>query len=317
MARKRFNRRVLIAAIETTYATDASPTGTLNAVLTRNLEIDPIEGEELQRELDKGTFGADAGSLVGQFARIRCQVEFAGAGAAGDLPAWDPLMRAAGHAQDSDDPGGTPSEIYYDPIDTDVDSVTLYFQGDDVRHRVVGARGSVSFEFGKRQYGYMQFDFLGLIEDIADNAMPTVDTSAFVKPVPFRAANVDFSLFGAIRPLHSLTINGGQQVDFYETSVDEALEQQDRQSDFQATIEQASISDWDWASAVRDGTVGALQYVHGTTAGNIVQIDAGEVQILRPPRRSSENGIVALQLGGSIIASSTSAQPTGYRITVK
>jgi len=317
MAKKRFNRRVLLAAIETTYGTDATPTGTVNAVVSRNLEIDPLEGEELQRELDKGTFGADPGTLVGQHARIRLQVEVAGAGAAGDVPAWDALMRAAGHVQDSDDPGGSPTEIYYDPIDTGVDSCTFYFHGDDQRHRVVGARGSVTMEFGKRQYGYFQFEFLGLILDVTDTATPAIDQSAFVKPVPFRAANVDFSLFGATRALHSLTITGGQQVDFYETSVEESLEQQDRNSSWQASIEQPSISDWDWFSAIQNDTIGALEYIHGTTAGNIVQIDAGEVQALSPPRRQNEGGIVALQLGGSIIASSTSAQTTGYRVTVK
>lgn len=316
MAKLRFNRRVLLAAIEATYGTDATPTGSLNAVLTRNLEIDPLEGEELQRELDKGTFGNDPGTLIGQFARIRFQVEVAGAGTAGDLPAYDPIMRAAGHAQAQDDPT-TPTEIYYDPIDLNVPSLTMYFHGDTALHKVVGARGSVTLEFGKRQYAYYQFEFQGLIEDIAAGTMPTADQSAFVKPVPFRAANVAFSLFGAVRPLHNLTITGGQQIEFYETSEEETLEQQDRSSTWQATIEHPDLSVWNPYTAIQDDTIGAMQIAHGVTAGNIVQVDAGEVQMLNSPSRGDENGIVSLQVGGSIIASSTSANPTGYRITVK
>ena len=257
MAKLKFPKKVVLAKSEATYGTDATPDGSTNAILTRNLEIDPIEGEELQRELDKGTMGNDPGTLVGQHAVIRCQVEMAGAGAAGDLPAYDPLIRAAGHAQDQDDPT-TPTEIYYDPIDDDVPSLTMYFHHDKTLYKVVGARGSLTMECGKRQYGYMQFEFMGLIEEYVGGTMPTVDQSAFVKPLPFRAANVDFTLFSALRPLHTLTVTGGQEVNFYETSEEETLEQEDRSSTFQATIEHPDLNTgWDFYQAIRDDDEGA------------------------------------------------------------
>lgn len=316
MAKQRYNRRVLLAKIEDTYGTDSTPTGSLNAVLTRNLEIRPLQGEELRRELDKGSFGNDPGTLLGQHAEITFEVEMAGAGTAGDLPAYDPILRAAGHAQSEDDEV-TPTEIYYDPIDDDVPSCTLYFYGDKTLHQVVGARGGVTMTLGKRQYGVMQFRFLGLIDDIAGGTIPTLDQSAFVKPVPFRAANVDFSLFGDTRPLHNLTFTGGQSISFYETSEEETLEQEDRGSSWEALIEHPDLSSWDVYAAIQNDTIGALELVLGTTGGNIFQINAGEVQMLNAPTRSSENGVVALGVGGSVIASDTSATPTGYRITVK
>jgi len=316
MARMKFNRRLILAKTETTYGADSTPTGSLNAILTRNLEISPLEGEVLQRELDKANFGADAGDLVGQFVSITFQVEVAGAGAAGDVPAWAPLMLAAGHEQDQDDPT-TPTEITFSPIDDDTNSVTFYFHGDKVRHRVVGARGTVTLVTGKRQYSYWQFEYTGLILDIAAGTMPTGDTSAFVKPVPCRAATVAFSLFGGTRAIHNFTLNGGQTVSFYEASENGSLEQEDRESSFEALIELPEVGDWDVYAAIKDGTVGALQYVHGTTSGNIVQVDAGEVQMTNSPSRSSENGIVALTVGGPVITSDTSATTTGYLITVK
>lgn len=314
----KFRKKVVLANTESTYGTDSTPDGSTNAILTRNLEITPLEGEELQRELDKGTMGNDPGTLVGQHARISCQVEMAGAGAAGDIPAYDPLLRAAGHAQSEDDET-TPTEIYYDPIDDDVTSLTMYFHHDKTLYKVVGARGSVTFECGKRQYGYMQCEFMGLIEEYVGGTMPTVDQSAFVKPLPFRAANVDFTLFGSLRPLHTLTVTGGQEVNFYETSENESLEQEDRASTFQATIEHPHLTDdWDVYKAIRDDEQGDLQFVLGTTGGNIFQLDCDAVQMLNSPSLSNENGIVALQVGGSVIAQpSNTTTPTGYRITVK
>lgn len=316
MAKQKFNRRLVLAKTEDTYGTDAAPDAALNAILTKNLEINPIEGEELNRELDKGTFGNDSGTLLGQHAVVSFEIEMAGAGTAGDLPAYDPVLRAAGHAQSEDDET-TPTEIYYDPIDDDVPSLTLYFHGDKTLHKCVGSRGSLTMTLSKRAYGYMRFEFMCLIEDIAAGTMPDADTSAFTKPIPFRESTVDFSLFGDVRPIHSLTINGGQEVSFYETSENETLEQEDRSSTWEATIEHPDLSVWDIYADIRNDVIGTLELVLGTTGGNIFQVNAGEVQMLNSPSRSNENGIVALGVGGSVIASSTSATTTGYRITVK
>jgi len=226
------------------------------------------------------------------------------------------VIRAAGHVQDQDDPV-TPTEIYYDPADV-ADSVTLYFHADNALHIVTGARGSLTITSAKRQYGVMRFEFTGLVTPPAAGAMPTIDTSAFVKPLPFRAANVEFGLLGQSNvPLHSLTLNGGQEVGFYETSEEEAIEQQDRVSNFQALIEHPDLATWNIFQDIENSTIGALSFALGTAPGNIFEIAAGEVQITNPPTRSNENGITALQIGGPIIASDTSANPTGYRITVK
>lgn len=316
--RMKFRKKVVLAKTEDTYGSDSSPDGATNALLTRNLDVNPLEGEELQRELDKGTMGNDPGTLVGQHCTVSFQIEMAGAGAAGDIPAYDPVLRAAGHAQSEDDES-TPTEIYYDPIDEDVPSLTLYFHHDKTLYKIVGARGSLTMECGKRQYGYMSFEFMGLIEEYVGATMPDVDQSAFVKPIPFRAANVDFSLFGDTRPLHTLTITGGQEISFYETSENESLEQEDRSSTWQATIEHPHLTDdWDVYQAIRDDEEGALEFILGTTGGNIFQVDCDAVQMLNSPSLSNENGIVAIQLGGSIIAqSSNSTTTTGYRITVK
>ncbi|MFW6339510.1 MAG: phage tail tube protein [Wenzhouxiangella sp.] len=299
-----FRRKVLFAKVEDTYGTDATPDGTLNAILTRDLTIEPLNGEVLSRELDKPTFGADPATRVGVHARVTFSVEIAGSGAPGDLPAYHPLMLGSGHDHTIlDDGGGTPVDIAvrYRPKDTDVASLTLYIPWDRTLHKLVGARGSLTLTGAKRQYGYLQFEFLGLIESITDQAsMPTTDTSAFVKPVPFREATVDFEAFGAVRALHSFTLNGGQEVAFYEHSESESIEQENRSSSFEALVEQQLIADWGVWASIQSDALGALKLIWSPASddgSNTVGIYVANAQITEVSQ-SDEQGVKALQLSG-------------------
>ena len=292
-----FRRKVLFAKAETTYGDDAEPTGALNAILTRDLTIEPLNGEVLSRELDKATFGADPATRVGVHARITFQVEIAGAGDAGDLPAYHPLLLGSGHSHEVI--GG--DVVRYRPIDTGVGSLTLYVPWDRTLHKVVGARGSLRITGAKRQYGYMEFEFLGLIESITDQAsMPATDLSSFVKPVPFRESTVDFAAFGATRAMHSFTLNGGQEVNFYEHSESESIEQEDRNSSYEALVQQQLIADWNVWNQIQTDALGLISMVWAPAADNgdnTFGVYVPNAQITEVSQ-SDEQGVKALQISG-------------------
>ena len=52
MAKLLFRKKALLAKVETTYGTDAAPTGALNAIQTRNLQIEPLNGDPLEFDVD-------------------------------------------------------------------------------------------------------------------------------------------------------------------------------------------------------------------------------------------------------------------------
>ena len=52
----------------------------------------------------------------------------------------------------------------------------------------------------------------------------------------------------------------------------------------------------DWWTSIKNVTTGALALVHGTTAGNKVQIDAPNVQLITP-QYQDQDGIAMLQCG--------------------
>lgn len=291
----KFRKKTLLAKIEATYGTDSAPTGPLNAIQTSDLTISPLESEVLNLTLDKENLGADPGTLVGKHVRLTFRVPVAGSGTAGTAPAYGPLIIACGYAETVD--AGT--DVQYTPVD-EAASITLHMKHDKVLHTITGARGTWRMVANQREYAWMEFEFIGLY-----NAPTSHTTSlgpvltAFQKPVPFRAANVDFELFGQALCLRSLTVNGGQSNAFFECSEAESIQLEDRQGSFDASFLEPEIPTYNiWAQIDADN-VGALEYTHGTVAGNIVEFVGHHAQITSVSREDDQ-GNMALSVSGPL-----------------
>jgi hypothetical protein len=92
-------KRTILAKIESTYGTDPTPTGSANAMLVKNLEFNPIQADLVSRDLIRPYLGVSERLLATKFVQANFEVEAAGAGAAGLVPGYGPLMRACGFEQ--------------------------------------------------------------------------------------------------------------------------------------------------------------------------------------------------------------------------
>jgi hypothetical protein len=94
LTRKKF----LVAKIESTYGTDPVPSGGSDAIQVTNVEVTPIESDNVQAAAFQGFIGGSTrGTLVAnKRVSITFDVELAGSGAAGTAPAFGPLLKAAG-----------------------------------------------------------------------------------------------------------------------------------------------------------------------------------------------------------------------------
>ncbi|NWO05376.1 MAG: hypothetical protein HLX50_07640, partial [Alteromonadaceae bacterium] len=82
MAGFKMRRRLLLAAIETTYGTDAAPTPEANAILTRSIQVTPLAGNDIERNLLRAYYG-NAQSLAGEkHVELTLEVELTGSGTA-------------------------------------------------------------------------------------------------------------------------------------------------------------------------------------------------------------------------------------------
>lgn len=289
----KMRKAILLAKPEVTYGTDPLPVGA-NAILVRNMRPSPLESEFVGRDLIRPYFGSSEQLLVGTHCKIDFEIELAGSGVAGTPPKWAPVLKACGFNETD-----TASDDTYTPNSNSTyvagDSVSLYYNLDGVLHKILGARGDVSFELTAKQIPVMKFSFTGLYGGITDAAAATPDYSGFMAPKPVDTTWTPTGTLHGISPVISgLTIAMNNAVAYRKLIGAEAVIITDRKPSGQITFEADLVATKDWWTTARNATLAALQIVHGTAAGNIIQIDAPKVQI-GAPSYQDQDGVAMLQ----------------------
>lgn len=88
---------ILMAKIETTSGTDSVPDSSNNAVLVRNMSINPMEGNAVDLEYVRPWYGQDASLRVSTYMTCQFDTDWVpGPGAAGTASPFDNLLRACG-----------------------------------------------------------------------------------------------------------------------------------------------------------------------------------------------------------------------------
>jgi len=86
----------LLAKTETAYGTLASAIGASDAVKIISMEVNPITGDRVERNLIKGFLGADRQPLTNEHVAVTVTFEWGGSGVAATAPRFSPLLLAAG-----------------------------------------------------------------------------------------------------------------------------------------------------------------------------------------------------------------------------
>lgn len=272
-----FRKKVLLAKVETTYATDATPAAT-DAIQTKNLSIQPYGGPTVTRDFDRSTLGAQQQINTAPMVSVSFDVEIAGSGTAGDAPAWGACLRACGFLETVD--AGV--DVTYSPVSTAFKSATLKFHLDGQLHTVLGARGNVSFSISRGQIPVMSFTFTGLYSRPTTGSI-TPDYSDFIAPVAVTKVNTPtFDIFSTSVIAESFSVDMGNNVVHRNLIGSDQVFITDRNATGQMVIEAPAIGTKNWFTDVESHagvTDGAVQIIHGTTAGNIVQFDGPKVQL--------------------------------------
>lgn len=286
----KMRKAILLAKLETVYGTDSTPTGGANAILVRNMNLTPLEAEFVSRDLIRPYFGSSEQLPVGTRCMIDFEVELAGSGTAGTPPAWAPVLKACAFTETD----GASDDVY-DPNSTAADSLTLYYNLDGVLHKILGARGDVSFDLQAKQIPVMKFKFIGLYGGVTDTAAPTPTYTAFQQPKPVDTTWTPTGTLHGVTPvIAGLSIDMNNQVVHRKLIGAESVIITDRRPSGQITFEANTVAIKDWWTTARNATLAALQVVHGTVAGNIIQIDAPKVQV-GVPTYVDQDGVAMLQ----------------------
>lgn len=265
------NRRLLLAKVETAYGTDAVPTKTVNAILCGSLDISPIEGDKVQRNLTRPYLGNSQDIQVTTYATVSFEVELAGGGAAGTAPQYGGLLQGCGFSETVT----AAVDVQYLPVSTGMKSLSLYFQADGIKHVLLGALGSVSFDLTAAKLPTMKFSFTGLLGLITDSAIPTDPTYTAVIPVAVSTANTTpTTLHGYTPILESLTLDMANEVKYRSLINDERVLITDRKPKGTIKLDMPALAVKDFFAIAKNATMGTLAIQHGQAAGNIIVLNS-------------------------------------------
>jgi len=195
--------RLKAESVEGTYETLAAA----DAMQILNGEAQ-IQEDPLTREIDKPDGGARPSVQTRRRVTITGGIELAGAATAGNAAPHAALLLNAGHAEVLD--AGPPAGAEYSPVLKGFASASAEFFWDGERYRAKSGRSrltSIAAEINN--YLRAEFEYMGLIESIAEAAVPSDDVSAFQAPQPLTVESMLASVGGTALEVVSINIDPG------------------------------------------------------------------------------------------------------------
>jgi hypothetical protein len=299
MPRKMRNTAIL-AKIETTYGTDAAPTGVADALLVSNPTPPKYTYNTADRNLVRTFMGASEQLAGTRYVTLDFEVEVSGSGTAGTAPAWGKLLRACAMAETVT----AAQRVEYNPISTVVDSLTIHYFLDGVLHRATGCMGTMDVMLDEAGVPKFKFTFTGLDGGPVAQANPATTLTAWRTPLVITNSNTAAVKLGATYATGALTggtdfcsrglnLSLGNDVKFTSmlgpcTGVDiyDRAATGSMQLDLDAAGEVAAFA------AVNANTLTSVGLVHGSVAGARVVFFAPAVQRTNPTHQEYEGRVL-------------------------
>ena len=286
---------------ESSYGTDPTPTGGSNAILVRELNIEPVQSDEVSRDLIRGYLGNYETLLSNTRVNVSCDVEMVGSGAAGTEPAYAPLLKACGLAVTT----VSSTSNTYAPVSASFGSVTIYTNIDGVRHKVTGCRGTFSINCELNSIPVISFSMTGIYSAPTDTTAPTCTYNA-TKPLLFKTGNTSaFSIFGYSGALQSWSFDMNNETVVRQlVGGTQEVMITDRKPSGSATVEAVALSAHNFFTDATGSSTGTNTFLHGDTPGNKITVSVPQTDLGQPTYEDSD-GVQMLSL--PFVATPTSA----------
>jgi hypothetical protein len=259
-------RRLILAKIESTYGTDSTPSGASNAILVRNLEIQPLVADTVNRDLVRPYMGQADQLLAQTRVEVTFEVELAGSGTAGTAPAYGPVLRSCGLSETL----VTSTSATYAPESSGFESSTIYYHEDGIRHKLTGCRGTFDISAEVGAIPSIAFSLTGIYNAPTDETLPTPTYANQAAPLLFKEGNTtSFSAFSYSGCLQSYNFSLANDVIYRElVGCSKEILITNRMPSGTVVIEAPTIATKDFFTIATGSSTGSITFQHGTTAGN-------------------------------------------------
>lgn len=281
----------ILAKVEATYGTDATPAGATDALLISNMSIDQLNANNVSRDLVRPYFGNSEQLLGTENVSVSFDVELTGSGALGTAPAWGKLLQACGMTETVN--AGISVDYVPNTDGVAVKSLTIYYHLDGVLHKLLGARGTVTGKMGAGERPLMSFKFTGIDGGVTAVPNPTVTLTDWKTPLVISDPNTgDLTLGctyaagalsgGTAFPSLGLEWDLGGTVSHIPLLGGESVDITQRQSKGSITLDLTAAEHVAKMTEVKSNSLTGLGLVHGTVVGYKVLVFAPAAQLTNP-----------------------------------
>lgn len=291
---KSLKNMILLSKAQVAKGTPATLTPAENAQLVRGFSPSPIKGSFVPRNNIVGYKGNQGSLMTGVFRQFEFEQELAGSGTAGTAPKWAPNLLGCDFSQTL----SVGVSAAYAPIKLGP-YLTMVGHRDDIVWTMVNAKGTVTFEFNSGQIPVAKYRFIGEYSEATTATFPTTaDYDGFVQPLTVSKLNTPtLEIYALMLATQSLNFDFGNELVWRDLIQGGGAISSDRQGKCNVVLEEQSVGTIDWAEIARLGTEGALNLVHGTEEGNIIEVDAPRLSVAQEPGASEDNKIAMSSIG--------------------
>lgn len=268
-------KTALLVKPEVTVGTDSVPTGAANAVQVDSITVNPINAKTAERNPIRPYFGGKEKVTASVYSTVEIELPFSGSGAAGTVPQWDTLMQICGASSTV----VAATSVTYAPVSSALKTATVYVNVDGTNHIITSCRGTVELAANAEGLPVWKFMLTGFHTPLGAAGLPAVTYAGIADPVAINAANSTLTLHTRALVASAFGLKLGAKVMYRNRIGAQRVDLTDRESEFSCSFENEAVGTKDWIAAARTNAKGALAFVHGLTAGNIITINAAIAQL--------------------------------------
>ncbi|MES2987679.1 MAG: hypothetical protein V4808_07220 [Pseudomonadota bacterium] len=290
----KWKSKTILVKPEVTYGVDPVPTAA-NAVLLTDVQFQPMEGEDVTRNVELPYMGAQEAISAGLRAVLTGTFELVGSGETGVAPGWSAIMRSLGVAEvvtpDDDPDDGT---VEYVPVSQGHESTAIYFIIGPTRYVMVGCAGTGQMTVNAQGIPGIRATITGLFTLPSDQAPPSVDLSNFVEPQVASKANTPvFTINGIPFVMRNFGFDFGCDVQPRMLVGREQILIVDRAEKITTTVEAVPLATYSpYLKAITPKPRMPIVLQHGTAAGRRVKFEAPTAVQMRPSGFENQQGVL-------------------------
>ena len=272
---KLIRRQVITAKVESSYNTDAVPTGPADAIEVEDLSWQTEGLRMVERPLIRSSLATVKQLYGGSLLGVSFSCEVKGSGSAGVAPDMGALLLGCAMAETI----VASTSVTYLPASSSLSSLTIYIYEDGTLIKMTGCAGQpvLAAEVGGRMM--IAFSFIGHFSGPTDISLvtPTYDST-----VPLIFINGAFDIGGFAAVIQALSVDWGNVIQTPDNfnAADGYGEVRVTGRDVNGSFnpEQPLVASKDFMSIFKAGTEEALDTgALGATAGNIVRIQLPKI----------------------------------------